>query len=297
MNFVLLMYLDQRPEALDRLLQAVATVFLEADGRERTDFMGFSKALHAGIFMRQGEEGLNSLRLSFPQTGRLTGLPRLTLTLEGIFSPALRTRLQPLAPGEAATLRGLYEPYEGDSGYSTAAAGQPTLAEAGRFVVAALNGQVIWRPRDGDETAGVHAETQRKALRSFLLGWLDRVQPTYAFITNQEDFQLWHEGDMAQFPPPDPWRYVWSLMVYGTQLAREGGLPGTVLTDLHGVVALSAVTPGGLAVIQPFDFLLHPHEQHRLADARMGELHLHRQRALKTLQRYLDVALPYSTFL
>ena len=211
---------------------------------------------------------------------------QFTFEVTGAFSPE-RKRLAELPVRSEAqekmldTLSNATQTYVGDHGFSSAQPNQLSLAKEG-WVVITLGSFVITDDharrggRDGDE---MHRE-QRNALFEIL----STLEPDFAFSANEDDYELWHEGSIEYFPPLEPWRYLWSFVVFGPERVRMVGRETLMSAPATEVYPLDDVV-----VLQAFDYLFHPREQD-------GVNYRERERQACELMKYLGVALPYTTF-
>lgn len=251
----------------------------------------FIEALDHGIYASLFDEHPH---LTLPlttvlQDADLASYMHFTLAVDAIFSPELTRLLDPPMRAAAqdqliALLERGQSTFDGPAGYSMAKAGQAQIAQAG-FVLATLEGTLVL-----DDHAGhlgiADPEGLRQAQRDIIVEMLDTVLPDYAFIAQQNDYELWHMGSIRYFPPVEPWHYLWSFMTYGTRLAEQFGRDFLEAAPAAEIF----VSPTGLIHMQPLDFTFHVWEHGALPFPER------RQRAVD-LRKYLGVELPYSSYI
>ena len=247
----------------------------------------FLKRLTRGIYTDFVEHGPNRARPLATAVAAGEGVhQRFTLELAGSFSPELR-RLSGLSMRNKeqepalATLTGALQTYAGNHGFSSAQPNQLELAEAG-FVVVTFEGFVI--TNDYARQQGRDGDAMREEQRTALLDMLRILKPDFAFSANEDDYELWHMGPIAYFPPVDPWRYLWSFMVFGPKCVSVVGR-----STLMSAPATEIYSLGDAIFLQSFDYLFHPLENNHV-DYR------EREACACELLKHLGVTLPYTTF-
>lgn len=183
-------------------------------------------------------------------------------------------------------------PFKCNSGHNTASAGERAVARSG-FTTLAIEGYWYYRvPQDmaqlkeGGTPEGIEIIEQ---VRRDIMAFLDILSPYYAFISSEEDYGLWHPGPITQFPPPAPWRYLWSLMSYGPELIAEIGR-----SKLLSTPAVRLEEHGNRIDIQPLTWLTYLYEnEHRYTHERPQITN--KERARLTCD-YLGLQLPFDGY-
>lgn len=205
----------------------------------------------------------------------------------------LRPKTPVLEDKNESGLRGwTHMKFVGRGGFSTARAGELEVAHSG-FATLAIEGHWHYRiPRDvaqsKEEGTPENVEIIEQ-VRHDIMAFLDVLSPYYAFLSHEDDYELWHPGPITHFPPPAPWRYLWSLMSYGSELSAEIGR-----SKLLSTPAVRLEEHGNRIDIQPLTWLTHLYENERQYMHERPKI-TNKERARLTCD-HLGLQLPYDGY-
>lgn len=155
-------------------------------------------------------------------------------------------------------------PFIGKSGFTTAQVGEQEVARSG-FATLAIEG--YWHYQRSSDIARLKEEGTPEGVkvieqvRRDITAFLEVISPYYAFVSNCSDYPLWHTGPLTHFPPPTPWRYLWSFMSYGPELSAEIGR-----SKLLSTPAVRLEEHGNRIDIQPLTWLTRPVERPKMRE-------------------------------
>ena len=202
---------------------------------------------------------------------------KFSIEIDGVYSPEIArlSKLKSLTEEQEEILASLklsQQSYEGPHGFSSSQPGQLLIKEQGGLTIS-FEGYVP-------------SSLLRQAfeVEEAIIKILIMLQPDYAFVANEEDYELWHMGDIQFFPPVEPWKYYWNTMFFGADLSQRIGRSKLLNSPGHKSIEL-----GKGIYLRPLDYLIHQRE------SKVDKFE--RKEQASALAKYLDLKFPYSTYL